>query len=525
MDFASIFSSFIPGFQITQTTIEQDNLIITARIIPRSVYCPECNCPSSRVHSYYTRNPHDLSFGFFRLRLNLTVRRMRCMNMQCKRKTFAERMPDFLPFHAQRTLRQTHLLQCLMFEMNGEAGSRICRLIKTCASPDTIIRIARRTTLPKYSIPRIIGIDDWAIRKGVKYGTLIVDLEQHRPIAVLPDRTMESIKSWLQEHPSIQMVCRDRYSEYIEGIRQGAPTAVQITDRWHLLRNLSDTVRRMFAGLGKELQEVANLLAIEEQGGNLHLNEKPMTPKTEKMSHQDKLLQDVKILARQGYSNRQIAKMLPIHRETVARYKIEDRAPVRGGEKKHIAVPYEKVILQLWQAGCHSPKQIYLELKGRGFKGSMSSSYRYLLHLGMQAGQQEQKLQPRRLTAGQAAWLLTAPEQKLNDYQKRYREKLCSLSPVVLEAFHLANGFILMVKEQKHDQLSAWIENAQKSSVSKLRSFSTGLVSDYLAVHAALSFDWSNGQLEGQVNRLKTIKRLMYGRANFDLLQKRILCQ
>jgi transposase len=143
------------------------------------------------------------------------------LNELCKRKTFVDRMPDFLPFHAQRTLRQTQLLHCLEFELNGEAGSRICQYIKTCASSDTLTRIARRADLPDFGIPRIIGIDDWAKRKGIEYGTLVVDLEQHRPIAVLPDRTAECVKNWLGEHPTVQIVCRDRYSEYIEGIRQG----------------------------------------------------------------------------------------------------------------------------------------------------------------------------------------------------------------------------------------------------------------------------------------------------------------
>lgn len=525
MEFASVFSSFLPGFKITQTIIDQDELVITAKIIPHPVVCPDCQCPANRVHSYYTRIPHDLSCGFYRLRLNLTVRRMRCLNELCKRKTFAERMPGFLPFHAQRTLRQTQLLQRLEFELNGEAGSRICQFIKTCASSDTLTRTARRTELPDFGNPRIIGIDDWAKRKGIDYGTLVVDLEQHRPIDVLPDRTVECIKNWLKEHPTVQIVCRDRYPEYIEGIRQGAPSAIQITDRWHLLRNLSDAFLRLCTGIGKELQEAANLLAIEDTGIDLKVEE-VSNEVSDKISPQEKLFQDVKELARQGYSNRQIAKMLPVHRQTVARYKVEDRVPVRGGEKKkqHIAIPYEQFILRRWQEGCHSPKQLFLEMKEMGFEGSMSSSYRFLLHLGMRSGQQQQKLLPRRLKASQAAWILTAPEQKLDKYQKRYRDTLCDLSPMVAEASALAKWFVQMVKEQKEDQLSVWIENAQKCSASNLRSFAAGLAADFLAVQSALSFDWSNGQLEGQVNRLKTIKRMMYGRAKFDLLRKRVLC-
>jgi transposase len=164
-------------------------------------------------------------------------------------------------------------------------------------------------------------------------------------------------------------------------------------------------------------------------------------------------------------------------------------------------------------------------MQAKGFTGSLSSTYRYLIFLGMQAGQPEQKLQPRRLTASQAAWTITAPDQELDDHQKKYRDMLFDLSPKVMGASRLANRFIQMVKEKRKDQFAAWIEDAQKCSIPRLRSFAAGLVSDYQAVDAALSFDWSNGQLEGQVNRLKTIKRMMYGRAKFDLLKKRVLCR
>jgi hypothetical protein len=173
----------------------------------------------------------------------------------------------------------------------------------------------------------------------------------------------------------VQIVCRDRFPDYIEGIRQGAPSAIQITDRWHLLRNLSDAILRMCNGLGRELQEAANLLAMEEGGIDIKVDDVPPGVSPTTVSPQEKLLQDVKELARQGYSNRQIAKMLPIHRQTVARYKVADRVPVKGGQKKdHIAKPFEQFLLQRWQEGCHSPKQLFLEMKANGFEGSMSSS-------------------------------------------------------------------------------------------------------------------------------------------------------
>jgi transposase len=214
--------------------------------------------------------------------------------------------------------------------------------------------------------------------------------------------------------------------------------------------------------------------------------------------------------------------MIPIHRETVARYKEADRVPVRGGSKPYVANRFESYVLQRWQAGCHSPKRIFLEIQAKGYTGSLSSLYRLLLHLGMQVDSQGQALQPRRLTARQAAWILTAPEQKLDGYQKQSRQALCNLSPDIAQASSLANEFIQMVRERKADRLADWIEQAQKSSLPKLKSFATVLTSDFPAIQPALMFDHSNGQTEGQVNRLKTIKRMMYGRAGFDLLRNRV---
>jgi len=523
----SIFTSLLPGFSVTRVSIGTDDVSIHASTIQSSVPCPDCQVLSWSTHSYYFRTPHDLAIGDFGVRLNLTLRRMKCLNHTCPRKTFVERMPDFLPLHAQRTLRQTRFLKQLVFEVNATAAARICQRQRIRVSADTLNRIAYRTDLPQFPEPRIIGIDDWAKRKGVDYGTLIVDLERHRPIALLPNRTTECVKEWLLAHPTVDMVCRDRYSDYIEAIHQGAPAAVQITDRWHLLRNQSEAVQRVFAGYGQELQDVANRLANEQIHEEPTKQPEPPISSGKAYSPQrsarEKLLQDVKRLARAGYSNRQISKMLPVHRETVARYREADRVPVKGGMKPYTAAAYEPQVLQLWEEGNHSPKKIYLEIKKMGYQGSLSSLYRLLLHLGMNTGSPQERLQPRRLTARQAAWILTAPEQKLNEYQKRSRELLCDLYPEIAQISLLANRFVQMVKERKADELKAWIDQVKKSSVPKLKTFAAGLEADFLAVHAALSHEWSNGQLEGQINRLKVIKRMMYGRAGFDLLRNRVL--
>lgn len=201
----------------------------------------------------------------------------------------------------------------------------------------------------------------------------------------------------------------------------------------------------MFWGYEKELQEVANLLALEDAGIIPKTEKENTSPKPSPKSRtilQEKLL-EVKRLAKEGYSNRKIGRMIGLHRETVGIYKRLDRVPVRGGVRPYTAAPYEKSILQKWNQGCHSAKEILYEIKGLGYTGSIASVYRFLFHLGMQPGIREQpQLQPRRLTARQAAWLLTLPEEKLDSYQKRYRFALCEKYSGIREASDLANGFI-----------------------------------------------------------------------------------
>jgi transposase len=521
----TFISSYLhPKYKVEQMLLEDDQITVVAQATKQVTICPDCQAPTRRVHSYYSRIPHDLPCGIYSVRLHLKVRRMRCMNPACVRKTFAEQIPAFLPPHAQRTLRLTCLLKKLVFEINGEAGARICHHLNIRSSPDTLIRIVRRTKPPVHPTPTVIGVDDWAKRKGMEYGTLIVDLEQRCPIDVLPDRTAESLDAWLRKHPTIQIVCRDRFPAYIESITSGAPTAQQIADRWHLLKNLSNALRRMFSGLSQELQSIADQLALQQDAfdGVMEEVQKDQTSSTQP-SEREVLLQEVKKLAAEGYSNRQIAKMLPIHRSTVAKYLQLDQPPTRG-KKEHTAAPFQEFLLQRWAEGCHSPKQLWLEIKSRGFTGGLGSLYRFLVHLGMKAGEHTLKLKPRRLSARQASWLLIAPDDKLDEYQRSYRDELCDTFPAISEARTLANQFILMITEQKAEQFSTWLEDAKECSVTALRGFARKLDEDYDAVHAALQFDWSNGQLEGQVNRLKTIKRQMYGRANFDLLRLRVLC-
>jgi transposase len=193
--------------------------------------CPDCQQPSSSIHSRYIRQPQDLPCTQYGVRLELQVHRFRCYNQACPRCTFVERLPELVPFYARRTQRLTARLRAISFEAGAEAGARIGRHCGIQTSGDTLLRVLRQTPETSHSPPRVVGIDDWAFKKGLRYGTIVVDLEQHCPIDLLPDRRVETVKQWLVQHPSVEIVTRDRSQDYVQAITEGAPQAVQIADR------------------------------------------------------------------------------------------------------------------------------------------------------------------------------------------------------------------------------------------------------------------------------------------------------
>jgi transposase len=230
-----------PDLLIEDITRESKTVIISVRSTKTSVQCPACAHPSAKVHSRYVRVPADLPWMEYGVRLHLQVRRFFCQQEDCPRKTFAEPFPDLVQAHARRTTRQGQLLQEVAFALGGKAGAHLARRWGCAVSRDTLLRLLRRCPLPASPVPRVLGLDDWAWRKGRRYGTILCDLERHVPVDLLPDRDADSVASWLKEHPGVEIISLDRAHDYAAGARRGAPHAVLIADRFHL------TVRRIGA--------------------------------------------------------------------------------------------------------------------------------------------------------------------------------------------------------------------------------------------------------------------------------------
>lgn len=418
------------------------------------------------------------------------------------------------------------------------------------ASPSTLVRYVRRATLAVLAVdrpsPTVIDIDDFALRRGYRYATIIVDLESHEPIDLLPDRDSQAIASWLKAHPQVEIVSRDRGSSYAEGATKGAPGAVQIADRWHLLKNLGSALERFATRHSEHIKQAAKS-AVQARGGEDCLSSvfsvssmlRDTAQERESQKRRQKRYdryQNVMKLYNQGVSQKAIAEELSMSRVTVNTYVHSEGFPERStyhSPHRSIPEPYIPYIHKRWAEGCQDAQQLWREIKEMGYPGKDRMVRRYAVNLRKMLAELSVEEQAKFLEASpnslkapsarRAAWWLAKPKEDLDVEQRAFVETLCLSSEEAKKARELALQFKEMITERQIERLDGWLQAALASGVRELDSFARTLGWDYEAVAAALKYEWSQGQVEGQINRLKLIKKQMYGRANFDLLRQRVL--
>jgi transposase len=539
-----------------------NSLTLVVEAAQKQALCPSCGEQSGHIHSRYTRSVSDLPWQGSAVKLELLTKRFFCDNSQCRQRIFCERLPLVVGTYARRTIRLHEALTLIGFALSGEAGGRLTLQLGMRVSPDTLLRLVRKTALQRAPTPRVLGVDDFAFRRGRSYGTILVDLERRRAIELLPDREQSTLAEWLKAHPGIEIVTRDRSRAYAEAIADGAPDAVQIADRWHILKNLYEALERLLTRQHHLIRQAvqpdspppqptseskpASISPISKQSSS---RRSLLQPKREGVAERRlrrlALYTDAIRLMGEGLSTEEIAQQIGKSRRTVQRWVNEGkfRHDVRCRRSKLDShLPF---LTRRWQEGCRNILQLWRELTEQGYDGSYKSLYNYLgrhfssppvlpalpsppvqlVDKGRSVRQIHRSGSPPLIpppSPRQTLWMLLKPEQ-IKEPGQEVIKRLVELSPEIKKAVKLADHFYQLMKERKVGQLSAWMEEVQNSKIPELRAFVRGIENDRTVIEAAMSHEWSNGQVEGQVHRLKLLKRQMYGRAKIDLLRAKIL--
>jgi transposase len=485
--------------------------------------CSGCGRTSTRLHSRYSRTLSDLPVSGRRVRLVLQVRRFFCPNSACPLKTFAERFPELTRPHAQRTLRLQHTLEHLGLALGGEAGARQGQQFGFSVSADSLLRLIRQRAVPAQPPTTHIGLDDWAYKRKLRYGTLICDLDTGEVLDLLPDRSVQTVSTWLQAHPEVELISRDRWSEYATAAQKAAPQATQVADRWHLLSNLVESLTALLARCRPEIRQASGDLAPEptpKATGTNHVRASSL-----QTQRHDQFAQ-VHALSQQGLTPVEIAARVGLGERTVYRWLARPQIPDwhHRFRKASVLDPYKAYVLKRWQEGCRQGVQLLRELQAQGYRGSTRAIYSYLafLNASRDAAAQSGALQEP-FSAKRAVWLLIQDSQKLDAAQQQHLAFIRQASAQVEQAYQLAQAFTHMLRHRQGQRLEDWLQEANMSGLPELRQFAAGIRRDKAAVQAGLTLSYSNGLVEGHINRLKLIKRSMYGRANFDLLRQRVL--
>ena len=519
--------------QVERLLSRADHVMVILRSVRRTAACPSCAQPSCRIHSYYERRLADLPWNGVPVSIRLRTRRFFCDTEECAYRIFTERLSETTETYARRTRRMEQALRWLGLALGGAAGARTAQRLGLIVSGDTLLRQLRRKALAAKPIPmvvRVLGMDDWAWRKGQRYGTILCDLERRCVVDLLPDRQSSTVTRWLREHAPPEVISRDRAGAYAEAARQGAPHAVQVADRFHLLRNLREALEHILERQSSVLEE-----AFRQSTARSVVPLSPPTPPPPTPTHPQQLsgerrqrrfgrYQQVVALRQRGISQRAIAVQLGMNRTTVRHWLRAGQFPERQIPQRRSSVDGWLAYLEKrWAEGCHNRSQLWRELRDQGVDFSANTLRRWFrVRLGVRGHSSQVAHSPpqKRPSPRQTSALLLGLVPKPNPLQQSFAENLCALSPEIATAVELAKQFYRMMREH---EASAWLSWRKAACKSLLHSFASQLQRDEAAVRAALTLPWSTGPVEGHIHRLKLIKRQMYGRAKLDLLRIRVL--
>jgi transposase len=546
--FVTTLLSSTPDVHLDKVTVEQNTVRLQLTATAPHARCPCCAVPSSSVHNRYQRHLTDLPWGMHQVHIQLTVRKFVCRNTTCTRRIFTERLPDLVAPSARQTHRLTAVLRAIGTALGGQAGARLAVCLRLPASPATLVRLVRAAPVPATPALQAIGVDEWAWRRGHRYGTILVDLLTHRVVDLLPDRSAATLAAWLAQHPTITVVCRDRSDLYADGIRRGAPQAVQVVDRFHLVRNLREAVEAFLVTKRPMLQAaavrtaqllaspVAPVPATRTYAGQRQCSQTRQQQREVEQQRRHApwvtTYESIHTLSAQGVSITAIARQLGISRPTVYAYLRRDtpptpRSPQRSGQ---VLRPYRSYLIRRWREGITDSMRLWRELQALGYTHSARTVCRFITQLRRAAdaglppeSQGSPCTRPQGPSARAVSFAIVCPVAKRSDDAQTYLNQLCQVDARIARAYALSQAFLALVRERRGDDLEAWRAEATHSGVDALARFAQGLQDDLSAITAGLTLEWNNGVTEGQIHRLKLVKRQGYGRHGFALLRQRVL--
>ncbi len=510
--------------------------------------CPGCESLSASRHSRYVRRLQDLPVQGVTVALSVKLNRWRCRNRECERKTFSDLIPRIARPFARRTRRVSELAHLVGHAAGGRPAERLMTRLGLPQSDDTILRQLKRHQAERGEPTpvRVAGIDDWSWRKGSTYGTIVVDLERREVVDVLADRSAASTAEWLTGRPEVEVVSRDRAGLYAEGTRRGAPEARQVADRFHLIQNLRQTIEQQLSRAPRPIRqpETVNVstdpLASARRRGHGQqpaLAEHRTLAREGRRSAHERMFDRVKVLQATGNGIGAIVRETGFHWRTVAKWVELDKLPERNVMAPKSTTPskFQTYLSQRWAEGCTTGRDLLPEIKCLGYTGSLSQLERLLTqwrHAGhaaiidapaAKAGILMDPSTGRLVSPIVAAALCIKPRGLLTKAQAAKVDAFKSTSPEFAMMRELAMRFRGILRGNDTLKLDVWLHDADRSGLYGIRRFTRTLRQDLAAIRNAITETWSNGQTEGQINRLKMLKRAMYGSAGVELLRARML--